>query len=259
MQSSPEKEGESQDEKSSLPGVTGALVNAANSKLATSLLGRMFNAYGDYWGELAEERVAKKREKRRQNAYAMVERVAEIEGEPQSFENATEEEEQLQFEWTIGAEKVDPKEQPELAELWQGLLGRIFRRQHDTAEIVSTLSQLNSSDAQLLLNMPNLPHYPEPYSSIRYQKLERLSIVHHISWNSVLSPRFLMAAVGIIVAMPLATSAAYFYLRVLPEALREFFPYSGILIVMVMSIPVVRHVGTYCLTQLGDDLRRSGE
>ncbi len=246
-----------------MPGVAGALVNAANSKPVAALLGPLAKAYGDYWGELAEERLARKRERRRQNTYEMIERVLEAEQFSKPADDQTEEDEQLQFDWTTGAEKVDPHRQPELAALWQGLLGRILRKEDDTAEMISVLKQLTAADARLLLIMPKGLHRPEEGLNHRYEKLENLDLVSRFSpinlkrRNTVINifsaALFVVSFYGLlIVAKELAPSAFNYNLQVIV-------PIGLICVIMMANIPALLRIGSFQLTPLGLVLRASGK
>ncbi|WP_274427300.1 hypothetical protein [Chelativorans sp. YIM 93263] len=162
-----------------LPSTAGALVGAANSKPFTALFGPAFDVLGVYWGERMQEWVNSKRAK---NINAHVEKVKTVEHIDGEAKEPTERQAAAMLDWAEEAQKVDPERENDLAALWQGILGRIYK-DDETEELVALLKQMNRSDARVLLDLPSSWFPREELDPIRAERFQRLGLIFAYDWR----------------------------------------------------------------------------
>jgi len=185
----------------------------------------------DYVKEKVETLKAKKR---KENVQEHMENVGVILGEPLSYdEEGINSIKQLDLfdEWLDGAQDINPEDET-LAKLWQGLLLEIVEGNSKNRLLISTLKQLESHEAELLLKFKNRRVFHPKGSESRFilKKLKRLDLVEFDwsyiaiigigyvmmiamfiafpSFNSFFSNQFNIIQIGLISIIPVAMSIA---------------------------------------------------
>lgn len=254
------------DEGSSLPGTAGVLVNVANSKPFTALFGPAFGKLGDYWGERMEHWVETKRAK---NIDAHIKKVNSVENAGGELKEPTERQAEAMLEWAGEAQKVDPEREDDLAALWQGILGRIYRDE-DTEYLVSILKQMNRGDAKALLEMPKGWFRREDLDPVRVEKFQRLGVLASFNWRQAIPSTLPLALMVVLISVTIA----YAFPALLTVREGEAGPTSAEKLLAAMSVPlafipifvlatvffgpIVRRLSSVRLSQLGLQLRDSG-
>ena len=124
-----------------------AIDHVVSPKLREYLLGPVFKAYGNAWGEDAEERIRRRREKAVQRAEQHMIVAARV-GPGRSYDDLFDEPEM--DEWAAGASQVDETVDPELASFWRAAL--VALRSGDAARVrlLAMVKRLEPDDAIFL-------------------------------------------------------------------------------------------------------------
>ncbi|WP_156913562.1 hypothetical protein [Mesorhizobium sp. WSM3224] len=255
-----------EEEGSSLPGVAGALVNVANSKPFTALLGPAFGVLGDYWGERMKQWVDAKRAK---NVAEHVEKVKTIEHIATEIIEPTERQAAAMLDWAEEAQKIDPEREDDLAALWQGILGRIYNDE-DTEELVATLKQMNRGDAKALLEMSTEWFPGETLDPIRSARFQRLGLLVLFDWRPEVRDRlpssilFVVAAVmaGFVIppflTVQIGEGGASGMSRLIAALSVPLAVTLALASAMAFFGPIMRRISNVRLSRLGQQLLESG-
>lgn len=173
-----ENDSDDSENDGTIPTIGGAIVSAANSKPVSALLGPSAKALGDYWGVITQECIEAWKAKRLANRRTHIARVVEVEGRPKA--KPTEEQAKFSFEWGENAETADPKLEPELSALWQGLLGDIYKQKPDVEELIEALKKFSNIEARLLLEISDGWFRPVGNSQL-YERLKSAGVVRDYS------------------------------------------------------------------------------
>jgi hypothetical protein len=248
-----------------LPTVGNAIAKAVNSGPGKTLLTPAAKAFGDYLGWRAKEITDRWKKQREKNLETHADKVREREGTP-VLREPTEKQVILVSEWIERAQEVDPDD-PEIAALWQSLLGAIYRKETNAKEWLEVIKQLNESDARLLLC---IPQDFEPRNSREHgqaTKLESLGLLEGFHLSRVVRwviPNLLVLVIAIVVivvfsSMPEQLVERYFggtWLLAKPIVIGITILFSA-LNVIGLARNYLRHINQYSITDLGRDIRRS--
>jgi hypothetical protein len=266
-----DEEKEHADEKeegTGIPGAIGAAAKVANSGPGRALLVPAAKVFGEYWGERATETVMRWKQKREENVRAHAEKVRKEYGSAVPRE-PTEKQFKLVNDWVESAQEIDP-EDPEIAALWQGLLGAIYKKDPDTTEWLSILKQLDEGDAKLILNIDGRYVPDSGPDERRAEKLAHLGVLETFSLS-----RFLRREGSILALlfMLLISCGVFSFLMPLPFFFPDWDPdrtdaarrLAGIFFIICafgVVTPIARHLahgsGVYSLSEFGGRLQKSG-
>lgn len=117
-------------------------------KLREKLLGPLFDAYGQHWGEEAEERLKKRREERRvRNIERHIVKVANTKPR-RSFDEVAED---IAFDdWLEGASLVNEEVDPDLADFWRAALASIAEGDASRVRLLRIVKSFAPDDAVFL-------------------------------------------------------------------------------------------------------------
>ncbi|PLR21917.1 hypothetical protein SGCZBJ_20335 [Caulobacter zeae] len=123
------------------------LDHVLSPKLREYLLGPVFKAYGNAWGEDAEERIRRRRAKAVERAEQHMIVAARV-GPGRSYDDLADEPEM--DEWAAGASQVDEAVDPELASFWRAALVAIRSGDGARARLLAMVKRLEPDDAIFL-------------------------------------------------------------------------------------------------------------
>ena len=150
-------------------------------------------------------------------------------------------------------------EDPEIAALWQSLLGAIYQKETEAKEWLEVIKQLNESDARLLLRIPQ-NFAPAVRERARATKLVSLGLLESFSWWLGTKNLFKLS----ISFTPIVMGAIVFVVELLvPHPVKDGHALIGMGItftafgVITLVYIYVRYMNAYSITDLGRDIRRS--
>ncbi len=247
----------------SMPSVGKALEKASNTGPGKALLLPGAKALGDYFGWRINEMTERWRKQHEENLKAHAEKVRETDGDALQRE-PTEKQLNLINEWVERAQEVDP-EDPEIAALWQSVLGAIYRKNVSAKEWLDVIKQLNENDARLLLRVQR--HFEPQNARERAQaaKLEGLGILE--GFEAARFVRYRLPLIFMLIFVPIAVIGY----SALP--LEELFVGRGALVlrpmlvigtvmmatmmVMIMGLSYLQQMGRYTMTEMGLAIQHS--
>ncbi len=172
----------------------------------------------------------------------------------------------LLLNWAEGAEQVGPDEDPELATLWQALLGSIYRNDSGSREWLSIIKKLDEKDARLLINNPRI------FVSSRFQKtgqMQRLTGLglyegfDPVAFMRRMSPLALMATMWVLILFSVGPIGVALF----PKSEAHLVPFAmfqiplSLLIVLFSASYIVgvlmREINKFTLTETGREIRLS--
>lgn len=253
-----EKDEEDAGEGTNIPGALGAVVAVTKSEPVKALLGPAMTVFGQYYGERAEEIVARWRQKRQKNLDHHRERVIEVEGPPPSGD-PSEQQTVLAAEWVERAQAIDPEDK-ELAAVWEALLGKIYHKLGDAEEMITAVRKLDPQDAQLLFHVEGKWRRRIPDYANRYEKLVSIGLIERnqgaqiVSVGSLVFILFLYFLVQsfnsilfkVLVGIGLAELADYVLLPVLV-----------LLAILLYYFRFIKQIGKFRLTEFGKRVQTS--
>jgi hypothetical protein len=167
-----------------LPPIGSAVAKVANSAPGKALLLPATKVWGEYFGWLSTEVTEGWKKQREERLKMHAEKVRKKEG-IENPRDPTEKQVILVNEWIERAQEVDPND-PEIAALWQSLLGAIYRKETTVKEQFEVIKQLNESDARLLLRMPEEFEPENSREQGQAVKFESLGLLEGFHWTRAL-------------------------------------------------------------------------
>ncbi|WP_413711755.1 hypothetical protein [Rhizobium sp. Rhizsp82] len=180
---------------------------------------------GDFMGKRTQEWVDGLDERRAKNVEAHYAKMKTIEHIDPPKNGPTERQFTALVEWTAEAQTVDPEAEPELAALWQSLLGDIYRNDPYADELASILKNMTRADARMFLNGR---YHRKPF--ILFREMDRNDIgppyIERFKQWGLISRRMAVERITLILAVSfvggtsglLASRAPYFKALLFPSS-----------------------------------------
>ncbi|WP_125461709.1 MULTISPECIES: hypothetical protein [Rhodomicrobium] len=248
-----------------LPTIGNAVAKAANSGPVKALLTPAAKAFGDYLGWRINDITEGWKKQREKNLEAHAAKVQEKDGAP-VLREPTEKQLILISEWIERAQEVDPDD-PEIAALWQSLLGAIYKKQASANEWLDIIKQLNEADARFLMRISRAFEAENSREKVQANKLASLGLLQGFDLSRAgqrLSGEALVYVASVLFVIVFSVNAPSRLLigsGLEAEAFKALIMGSGVTLAVVglalMVRSFLRELNRYSVTDLGRDIQQS--